>query len=266
MERRHVTGPSVPSIGLNVSLGDWIAMLEIDRPPANYFDPALIAAIADAATELQARRDCRVIVLCSAGKHFCGGADFASASLQDDRERAAALLYEQSARLFEIELPVVAAVQGVAIGGGLGLACAADFRVASAGTRFQANFSALGFHHGFGLSVTLPRIVGAQKALDLLLSGRRVTGTEALQLGLADRMAQTGAERDAAMELARSLAAAAPLAVRSIKQTQRGPLADEVRQALKRELAEQTRLWRTRDSREGIAASLAHTIPNFTGK
>ena len=257
---------NVPSVGLTVSLANWIAVIEIDRPPANYFDPALIAAIADAATELQARRDCRAIVLSSTGKHFCAGADFGSASLHDDRGRVAALLYEQGARLFEIELPVVAAVQGAAVGGGLGLACATDFRVASAGTRFQANFSALGFHHGFGLSVTLPRIVGAQKALDLLLTGRRITGTEALELGLADRLAETGSERDTAMELARSLAAAAPLAVRSIKQTQRGRLAEEVRQALKRELAEQTRLWRTRDSREGITASLARTTPRFTGE
>lgn len=257
---------NVSSAGLRVSLADWIAVFEIDRPPANYFDPALIAAIADAAAELQARRDCRAIVLSSAGKHFCAGADFGSASLQDDRERAAALLYEEGARLFEVELPLVAAVQGAAVGGGLGLACAADFRVASTGTRFQANFSALGFHHGFGLSVTLPRIVGGQKALDLLLTGRRITGREAFELGLADRLVETGAERDGAMELARSLAAAAPLAVRSIKQTQRGRLADEVRQALKRELTEQTRLWRTRDSREGIAASLARTIPQFTGE
>jgi len=261
-----VASLNASSGSLRVSLADWIAVLEIDRPPANYFDPPLIAAIADAATELQARRDCRVIVFCSAGKHFCAGADFGSEALQDDREHMAGLLYDQGARLFEIELPVVAAVQGAAVGGGLGLACAADFRVASAGTRFQANFPALGFHHGFGLSVTLPRIVGEQKALDLLLTGRRVAGTEAFTLGLADRLAEAGAERDGAMELARSLAVAAPLAVQSIKQTQRGRLAGEVRQALKRELAEQTRLWRTRDSREGIAAGLARTTPQFTGE
>ena len=252
--------------GLNVSLADGIAVFEIDRPPANYFDPDLLAAIADAAMDLQAGSECRVIVLCSAGKHFCAGANFGSGPLSEDREGAAASLYEHGARLFEIEVPVVAAVQGSAVGGGLGLACAADFRVASAQTRFQANFSTLGFHHGFGLSVTLPRILGAQRALDLLLTARRVTGAEAYELGLADRLADPGAERSAAMELARVLAAAAPLAVRSIKRTLRGSLANEVRGALSRELSEQARLWRTSDSREGIAASLARTVPRFTGE
>ena len=251
---------------LNVSVSEGIAVLEINRGPANHFDRALLAQIADAAEHLQAVRECRSIVVCSAGKHFCAGADFGSGELRDDRERTAAELYRQGARLFDLELPIVAAVQGAAVGGGLGLACAADFRVASEATRFQANFAALGFHHGFGLSATLPRIVGEQRALDLLLTARPVAGREAFTLGLADRLADVGAERAGAMALAMEIAAKAPLAVRSMRQTMRGALPGEVRRCLDRELREQARLWKTLDSEIGIAASLARTAPQFTGE
>jgi enoyl-CoA hydratase/carnithine racemase len=253
---------------LSVSVTGHVALLEICRGPANYFDRALLQQIADASQELHAGRTARAIVLCSGGRHFCAGADFGSEPLQTPEERtaASAAIYGEAIRLFELALPVVAAVQGSAIGGGLGLACAADFRVASARTRFQANFSALGFHHGFGLSATLPRIVGAQRALDLLLSSRRIDGTQAHVIGLADRLADDGSERDGALALAGELAAAAPLAVRSIRQTMRAGLAAEVRAALKRELAEQQRLWQTKDSEIGIAASLERSVPQFIGE
>jgi enoyl-CoA hydratase/carnithine racemase len=252
---------------LSVSLSDQIAVLEIRRGPANYFDRDLLEAIADAGAELQARRDARVLLLCSESKHFCAGANFGSDQLRgEERAAAAVALYDQAVRIFQLELPIVAAVQGSAVGGGMGLACAADFRVASPRSRFHANFSALGFHHGFGLSATLPRIVGAQRAFDLLMSSRRIDGAEAHAIGLVDRLAGDGDERVAAAQFAQELAALAPLAVRSIKQTQQAGLAAEVRTALDRELAEQQRLWQTKDSEIGIAANLARTRPQFIGE
>jgi enoyl-CoA hydratase/carnithine racemase len=253
---------------LRVSVTGHVVLLEICRGPANYFDRLLLQQIADAGEALQAGRDARVIVLCSEGRHFCAGADFGSGPLKgpDERDAESAALYGEAIRLFELKLPIVAAVQGSAVGGGLGLACAADFRVASPRSRFHANFSALGFHHGFGLSATLPRIVGAQRALDLLMSSRRIDGTEARGIGLADRLAEDGSERDAALILARELSAAAPLALRSIKQTLRAGLVPEVRVALKRELHEQQRLWRTKDSEIGITASLGRSVPQFIGE
>jgi enoyl-CoA hydratase/carnithine racemase len=251
---------------LNVSTVDAVTVLEIDRGPANYFDEVLLREIADVAVELQGKGVCRAIVLCSAGKHFCAGANFGSGRLADDRERASAQLYAESIRIFELELPVIAAVQGTAVGGGLGLACAADFRVASAASRFHANFAALGFHHGFGLTATLPRILGPQRASDLLLTARRVDGAEAHTIGLVDRLVPAGAEREGALTLAAEIAALAPLAVRAIKRTLRDGLAGQVRAALEIELAEQRRLWKSRDSQIGIAASLAREKPVFTGE
>jgi enoyl-CoA hydratase/carnithine racemase len=156
-------------------------------------------------------------------------------------------------------------VQGAAIGGGLGLACSADFRVAAPQARFAANFARLGFHHGFALTATLPGIVGQQHALDLLYTGRRIDGNEAYRLGLADHIAGPGELQATAHQIARDIAAAAPLAVRSIRATMRAPLLDAVRQAFEREAAEQQRLQRTADWREGVRAALERREPKFAG-
>jgi enoyl-CoA hydratase/carnithine racemase len=250
---------------ITVTTADDVAVMEVNRPPANYFDYQLIGELVSSALQLQGQ-GVRAIVLCSQGKHFCAGANFGSAAMESDRARASELLYTEAIRLFEVEVPIVAAVQGSAVGGGVGLACAADFRVASPSTRFHANFSMLGFHQGFGLSVTLPRIIGAQQAMDMLYTSRRIDGERAFEIGLADRLVSDGQERAAAIALAGEIAQAAPLAVRSIKATLRGPLIEQVRDALKRELAEQRRLWSTKDSEIGVAANLARERPVFTGE
>lgn len=254
-------------LDLAVSVRDGIALLEMRRPPANHFDERLIGKIVDAARTLDDDPACRVIVLTSQGKHFCAGADFGGGGgFERDRVAVSERLYRRAAQLFDVRTPIIAAVQGAAVGGGLGLACAADFRVAEASSRFVANFSLLGFHQGFGLSVTLPELVGRRVAADLLLTGRRVGGEEAVHIGLADRLAEPGRVRETALTWAREIAAAAPLAVRSIRATLRAGLADRVRAALEHELAEQARLWQTSDCAEGIAASLERRAPVFHGE
>jgi len=241
-----------------------VATVELHRPPNNHFDLALIASLADAFEALDRDGGCRAIVLCSEGRHFCAGADFGGR--RDGVTAGQRHLYEEAIRLFEARTPFVAAVQGAAIGGGLGLALAADFRVASPEARFAANFARLGFHHGFGLTVTLPAVVGQQRALELLYTGRRVAGEEALRIGLCDRLAPAADLRAAAHALAAEIAASAPLAVRSIRETMRGDLAERVRAALVRERAEQERLNRTDDFREGVRATAERREPNFTGR
>jgi 2-(1,2-epoxy-1,2-dihydrophenyl)acetyl-CoA isomerase len=251
---------------LRVELGDdHVATLEINRPPANYFSPGLIAAIADACEDLAAGNDCRAIVLCSAGRVFCAGADFAAGQGMSSDD-SLGTLYGGAQRLFEQPLPIVAAVQGAAIGGGLGLAMAADFRVAAPEARFAANFALIGIHQGFALSVTLPAAIGQQAALDLLFSGRRVNGTEALALGLADLLVEGQELRAAAHARAASIAASAPLAVRSIRATMRAPLVAQTAAAMERERAEQLRLMQTTDWREGLAAVSARRPAQFTGQ
>ena len=241
---------------------DRVAVVEIHRPPENFFDAALIEQLADAYEAVDADDGCRAILLCSEGKHFCAGARLGPGG----GERETVRLYDQAARLFAAATPVVAAVQGAAVGGGLGLALSADLRVASADSRFVANFSRLGFHHGFGLTVTLPAVAGRQAAYDLLYTGRRVRGEEASALGLCDRLVDPGRERGAARELAAEIAASAPLAVRSIRETLRGDLADRIRAATEREAAEQARLAATDDFREGVRATTERRTPDFTGR
>ena len=242
---------------------DGVATVEIHRPPHNYFDVALLRALAEAYAAVDARPECRAIVLCSEGRSFCAGADFRRSAPQTG---GPTVLYAEAARLFASATPVVAAIHGAAIGGGLGLACAADFRVACPEARFAANFARLGFHHGFALSVTLPAIVGQQAALDLLYTGRRIGAEEAARIGLCDRLVEAAAVRDAAHALATEVAGSAPLAVRAIRATMRGDLAARVRDAMAHEAEQQERLRRTHDFAEGVRATAERRPPRFEGR
>jgi enoyl-CoA hydratase/carnithine racemase len=245
-----------------------VAQVELNKPPANFFDEPLLTHVADALEELADDPQCRAVVLCAAGKHFCAGNDFAAAGYGNNAAGRAGAggIYRQAVRIFAARVPIVAAVQGSAVGGGLGLACAADFRVASPETRFVANFSRLGFHQGFGLTVSLPEIVGGQFAKEMLYTSVRVDGARAHAAGLADRLVSADELRAAAHALAEQIAGAAPLAVASIRATMRDGLAERVEKVLEHELAEQTRLRRTEDFAEGIQASTQRRDPTFHGR
>jgi enoyl-CoA hydratase/carnithine racemase len=147
----------------------------------------------------------------------------------------------------------------------LGLALTADFRIAGGESRFAANFAAIGLHPGFGITLTLPRVVGRQAAWDLMLTGRRIGGEEAARLGLCDRLVSSGQERLAAIDYAKMLAASAPLAVREIRHTLRGPLVKDFARATRVEFAAQSKLFDTDDFAEGVLASSQRREANFTG-
>ena len=253
---------------LTVDIDRHVATVEIHRPPDNFFDYDLIHEIANVYERLDADPHCRAIVLCSEGRHFCAGADF-SAREKWSRERLdqqAGRLYVEAVRVFSCTKPVVAAVQGAAVGGGLGLALSTDFRIACNESRFVANFARLGIHQGFGLSVTLPRLVGQNQAALMLYTGRRLKGPEAVEIGLADELADLANVRSRATDLATEIAQSAPLAVQSIRATLRMGLAEAVRDATDHELAEQSRLRQTDDHREGVAATAQRRLAEFTGR
>lgn len=260
---------------LRVEVGDdYVATAEIRRPPNNHISLALVDSLAAALADLDRDERCRAVVLCSEGKHFCAGGDFnpEDGSTRDDTAGRSDAgggrrgVYDEAHRLFETNKPIVAAVQGAAIGAGLGLSLIADFRVAAPEARFSANFARLGFHHGFVLTATLPRVVGQQKALEMLYTGVRVKGEEALAIGLADRLAPLPQLIDTAHELAVEIARSAPLAVAAIRQTMRRDLADAVRDAIPRERAQQNRLRTTDDWKEGVRAMAERRLPNFQGR
>lgn len=253
-----------------------VTVVEIQRPPFNFFDVSLIGSIADALEYLDTVDDCRAVVLAAQGKAFSAGANFQAESGQALFESKtgqgagagarndAGELYRNAVRLFRTRKPIVAAVQGAAIGGGMGLALAADFRVICEHTRFSANFVKLGVHAGFGISYVLPRIVGRQKASLILYTGRRVGPDEALAMGLADVLSSADKLREDAIALASEIALGAPLAVESTRNTMRQGLADAVERQLEHEFAEQLRLARTGDHAEGLRAVTERRPGNFT--
>ena len=248
---------------VQVTIGnDYVAEVQICRPPNNFFDRDLISNLADAFEVLDESPRCRSIVLCSEGKNFCAGANLGG---EESSQQSGPHLYDEAVRLFASKTPVVAVIQGAAVGGGFGLALMADFRIACPEARFTANFARLGFHHGFGLSVTLPALVGQQKAMELLYTGRRLKGREAHRTGLCDRLVEREDLRSEAHELALEIAQSAPLAVRSIRETLREGLPDQIRQATDREKSEQDRLRKTSDFKEGVRAMTERRLPNFEG-
>jgi enoyl-CoA hydratase/carnithine racemase len=259
---------------IEVSLNGHVATVDIQRPPLNFFDQSLISQIADAFDALDANPECRAIVLASTGKAFCAGANFGTGQedgtgsgdfTEDGFRNTTGKLYQEATRLFHNTKPIIGAIQGAAIGGGLGLSLVPDFRVASPAARFGANFVKLGIHQGFGISVTLPLLIGQQAANNMLYTGRRVSGNEALTIGLVDRLADADDLRAAAAELANEIAENAPLAVMSVRATMRLGLAEAVSTATEHELKEQQRLRATNDAYEGIKAVSERRPGNYTG-
>jgi enoyl-CoA hydratase/carnithine racemase len=249
-----------------------VALVEIRRPPNNFFDIPLIKDIAGAFESVDEDSNIRAIVLAAQGKAFCAGANFGDGSALDAQGRrpnepgpGVAPLYIEGNRLFRTKKPIIAAVHGAAVGGGLGLAMVADFRVTCPEARFCANFTRLGFHPGFGLTVTLPAVIGETKAALMFYTSRRVPGDDAYAMGLADVLVPQDQVRDAAIKLAAEIGENSPLGLIATRMTLRGNIADRVRQATDHELEEQTRLRRTDDFKEGVKAVAERRAPNFKG-
>jgi len=257
---------------IEVTRTEHVATIEIQRPPHNFFDRELIRQIADALEALDEEPDCRAVVLASTGKSFCAGANLGGGtterSADEDfnatgfRERVG-LLYGQGARLFGTRKPIVGAIHGPAIGGGLGLALVPDFRVAAPESRFSANFAKLGIHPGFALSITLPALVGERQANLMFMTARRLKGEHALKIGLVDELVPLDEVRVRAIQLAREIAVNAPLAVQSVRATLRRDLVDRVVAATEHELKEQQWLRETDDAAEGIRAVAERREGNF---
>jgi len=264
------TFPEFNDIGVTVD--GHVATIEIQRPPHNFFDYALIQQIATAMEAIDGDGNLRAAVLCSAGKSFCAGANFSSDGTSNSEQKTdgdgtpANHLYVEAVRLFSTKTPIVGAVQGAAIGGGLGLCLVPDFRVAAPEARFAANFTRLGFHPGFGLTHTLPALIGQQRANLMFYTSRRIKGEEAAAWGLADMLVPLDEVRGAAQALAAEIAENSPLGVIETRATMRQGLADRVRKATDHELVVQNELRQTEDFKEGIRATAERRVPNFQGR
>lgn len=244
-----------------------VAVVTLNRPPHNHVSVEFMKDLADAFEAIDAENHLRASVLQAEGKNFCAGADLERPDgIGGSGMNGITPLYAQAVRLFSVQKPIVAAVQGAAVGAGLGLALVADFRIASPDARFSANFVKLGFHPGFGISHTLPRLIGPGKAELMCLSGRRVKAEDGLSWGLVDQVARPAELRLAALRLAKEIAENAPLAIIATRRTLRGDLAAAVRAQTEIEYREQSALRATEDFQEGVRAVAERRPGAFVGR
>lgn len=243
-----------------------VALVEIRKPPYNFLSIDLLTKLADALDAIDEDGQYRCTILASEGKVFCAGAELSGDSPDREMTKDPFALYRQALRVFKCKKPLLAAVQGPAVGAGLGLAMAADFRITCPEARFVANFTRLGFHPGFGLSHTLPKAIGLQHASEMLYTGRRIGGEEAVRIGLADKLVEREQVRASALAMAGEIAISAPQAVMATRSTLRRGLVEEVERVLQIEVEHQTVHLAMDDFREGVAAMAERRDPVFRNR
>ena len=175
-------------------------------------------------------------------------------------------MYEPFLSLLDIEVPVIGALNGHAVGGGFGLALVCDLRIAALEAKYGANFVAIGLAPGMSISQLLPRLIGVARASEMLLTGKLVDGAEAERLGIVNRAVPAAQVLPEAMTMARMIADNAPFPVRETKKAIYRGLGMTVRDAARAESHVQAASLETEDAREGMSALLAKRKPVFTGR
>jgi 2-(1,2-epoxy-1,2-dihydrophenyl)acetyl-CoA isomerase len=264
-----------PVEGVNIELRDGVLRLELDRPQQrNALNDTMMAGLIEA-LDLAGRDDrVRVVQLAATGEHFCGGGDIVARNqAADERPRVGSIqrrLPSQAHRLIpllcSIQVPVVCAVKGWAVGIGLQLVAAADFAVAATDSRFWAPFAARGFTPDSGATWLLPRLVGTIRARELLILGRELSGVEAVEWGLVHQVAPAHEVQSVADDLTARLAGGPTVTFGLTKWLlYRGaavPLEEHLRnEAFALELSS-----RSGDFREGLAAFREGRPPDFQGR
>jgi len=250
-----------------------VATITLNRPDnRNSMTPDVLGGLRDTVAKARGDLEVRCVVITGRGKSFCAGADFRSSPDGTHAEGYIAPhersynTYAPFLSMLDIEVPTIAAMQGHAIGGGMGLGVVCDLRVANREAKYGVNFVRLGLHPGMATTYLLPRLMGVPRAVELLLTGRIVTGAEAAEAGLVHYAVAADAVADKAMTLAREIASAAPLAVRWTKRTIYQGLGWDPRQAARLEAHVQSRTTETEDFREGVSALLEKRDPRFRGR
>lgn len=247
-----------------------VGVITLDRPDnRNSMTPELLDAFVVASAAAKADTNIRCLVITGTGHCFSSGADFKSTLQRSEGETPAERSYAMYApflSLLDLEVPLVGALNGHTVGGGFGLALVCDVRIGARDAKYGANFVKLGLAPGMAISYLLPRIVGMPRANELLLTGRLVDGAEAEALGILNRAVPAADVLAQAMEMARTIAGNAPIAVQATKAAIRRGLALSVRDAARQEAVAQAATLATEDAKEGIAALLEKRTPVFQGR
>lgn len=252
---------------------DTIGIITLSRPDnRNSMTPELLDAFATAVAAARAADGVRCVVITGSGACFSAGADFKSVLQRDDggawrapHEKSFAM-YQPFLSVLDITVPVVGALNGHAIGGGFGLAMCCDIRIGALGAKYGANFTRLGLSPGMAISYILPRLVGISRACEMLFTGRLVDGVEAERIGLLSTAVEASDVLPRSLELARAIAASAPVAVRETKRALYRGLGWDPRAAAHLEAFAQAESVATADAAEGIAALLEKREPQFKGR
>jgi 2-(1,2-epoxy-1,2-dihydrophenyl)acetyl-CoA isomerase len=256
-----------------LDLHGGVAHLQLNRPgDANGLDIGMLEALHAAIHHCIAEPRARVVLLTGNGPNFCAGGDvhvFAAkgADLPYYIRRATGLLQEVIAALIHLDAPVIAAVHGyTAGGGGLGLVCASDLVIAADSAKFLAGATRVGMAPDAALSVTLPRLIGARQATEMLLLNPTVTAAEALGMGLINRVVPDATLQAAALEYAQALSQGAPRAMAATKRLLWTGVGLSAEAAMPEESRTVADLCRTEDVREGLAAVIEKRKPRFSGR
>jgi enoyl-CoA hydratase/carnithine racemase len=246
-----------------------LGVVRMNRPDnRNGMTGELLDGFAAAIAEARADKAARCVIVTGSGNAFSAGADLKDALQRGapdaDPEARSYAMYVPFLSVLELEVPVIAAMNGHAIGGGFGLALACDVRVAARQGRYGANFCRLGLSPGMAISALLPRLIGPARAAELLLGGELVDGERAVALGIASEAVDAAEVLPRARAIAGRIAANAPLAVRFTKALLREALGDVLAHARK-EAFFQARTVASRDAAEGVAALLEKRDPKFRG-
>jgi enoyl-CoA hydratase/carnithine racemase len=253
---------------VSVEIVDQVAVVSIDYPPVNLLHPVVAEQIRAATDDLARRPEVRCVVITGTGRHFVGGGDLRFVRQLDARaaERYVTDIQEMQLGLARMPQPVLAAVNGTALGGGCELALACDIRISADDALWGQPEVTLGIIPGAGGTQNLPRLVGAGRAKWLVFTGERITAQRALEIGLVDRVVPPEEVLSAAIELGRSIAANAPLAVTAAKRAIDLGLQISIEDALHVEAALFAPLVETEDFAEGSAAFFAKRNAAFKGK
>jgi 2-(1,2-epoxy-1,2-dihydrophenyl)acetyl-CoA isomerase len=249
-----------------------VACLTLNRPGSgNAITASLARALLDGAVGLSARQDVGAVLLSGAGRRFCVGGDIhAFAEAEGDLDLSiqdmVTPLHAAQSIFARMSAPLVVAVQGVAAGGGFGLAIGADFAFAGESASFRAAYTAIGLSGDTGITYTLPRLVGLRRARELLLTNRRLSAQEALSWGLIDRVCPDAELAGAAEAFANQIADGAPLARGACKKLLLDSFGASWEQQLAAEAQWMTTLARTRDAQDAVRSFLDRRPPSFSGR
>jgi enoyl-CoA hydratase/carnithine racemase len=249
---------------------DKIGTITLNRPEnRNSMDQETMPAFQKILDRVRQDRELRCLIITGSGSAFCSGADFKSGVIQTDHpllNQVLLALYQPFLDIGKLKIPVIGAMNGHAIGGGLGLALMCDIRVADRGAKMGANFARLGLHSGMAISYLLPRLVCLAKANELLFTGAIITGEEAFSMGLVNYAVDKGAVMEKALDLAAQIARCAPVAVQMMKHSIYRGLDWDTLGAAEMEAHVQSRTFEMEDAQEGISALLEKREPNFQGR